>query len=162
MCIHFSSKNLFSISSGQFLLHHRKRREFQKNSYFCFIHYAKAFDCMDHNKLWKVLKEMGIPDHLTCLQRNLYADQEQLEPNMKQVTGSILGKEYVEAVYCHPAYLTLSRVLGWMNHVKCHTAKSCKMPGWMNQKLGSRLPREISITSDMQMTPHLWQKVKKK
>ena len=52
-----------------------KKREFQKNIYFCFIDYAKAFDCVDHNKLWKILKEMGIPDHLTCLLRNLYAGQ---------------------------------------------------------------------------------------
>ena len=54
----------------------KKGREFQKNTHFCFIHYAKAFDCVDHNKLWKILKEMGIPDHLTCLFRNLYAGQE--------------------------------------------------------------------------------------
>ena len=54
----------------------RKAREFQKNIYFCFINYAKAFDCVDHNKLWEILKEMGIPDHLTCLLRNLYAGQE--------------------------------------------------------------------------------------
>ena len=53
-----------------------KGREFQKNIYFCFIDYVKAFDCVDHNKLWKILKEMGIPDHLTCLLRNLYAGQE--------------------------------------------------------------------------------------
>ena len=53
-----------------------KKQEFQKKIYFCFIDYAQAFDCMDHNKLWKILKEMGIPDHLTCLLRNLYADQE--------------------------------------------------------------------------------------
>ena len=53
-----------------------KAREFQKNIYFCFIDYAKAFDCVDHNKLWKILKEMGVPDHLTCLLRNLYAGQE--------------------------------------------------------------------------------------
>ena len=53
-----------------------KKQEFQKNIYFCFIDYAKAFDCVDHNKLWKVLKEMGTPDHLTCLLRNLYAGQE--------------------------------------------------------------------------------------
>ena len=53
-----------------------KAREFQKTLYFCFIEYAKAFDCVDHNKLWKILKEMGIPDHLTCLLRNLYAGQE--------------------------------------------------------------------------------------
>ena len=57
-------------------LDHVKRREFQKNLYFCFIDYAKAFDCVDHKKLWKILKEMGIPDHLTCLLRNLYAGQE--------------------------------------------------------------------------------------
>jgi len=54
----------------------KKEREFQKNIHFCFIDYAKAFDCVDHNKLWKILKEMGIPDHLTCLLRNLYGDQE--------------------------------------------------------------------------------------
>ena len=54
----------------------KKAREFQKSIYFCFIDYAKAFDCVDHNKLWKILKEMGIPDHLTCLLRNLYSDQE--------------------------------------------------------------------------------------
>ena len=53
-----------------------KAREFQKNIYFCFVDYAKAFDYVDHNKLWKILKEMGIPDHLTCLLRNLYAGQE--------------------------------------------------------------------------------------
>ena len=64
-----------------------KKQEFQKNIYFCFIDYAKAFDCVDHNKLWKILREMGIPDHLTCLLRNLYADQ-QLELDMKQQTGS--------------------------------------------------------------------------
>ena len=81
-------------------------REFQENIYFCFIDYAKAFDCVDHNKLWKILKEMGIPDHLTCLLRNLYAGQEQLEFNMEQQTGSKSGKEYVKDVYCHPAYLT--------------------------------------------------------
>ena len=66
-----------------------KAREFQKNIYFCFIDYAKAFDCVDHNKLWKILKEMGIPDHLTCLLRNLYAGQEEkLELDMEQQTGS--------------------------------------------------------------------------
>ena len=84
-----------------------KAREFQKNIYFFFIDCAKAFDCMDHNKLWKILKEMGIPDHLTCLLRNLYAGQEQqLELDMEQQTGSKSGKEYVKALYCHPAYLT--------------------------------------------------------
>ena len=63
-------------------------REFQKNIYFCFIDHAKAFDCVDHNKLRKILKEMGIPDHLTCLLRNLYAGQEATELDMEQQTGS--------------------------------------------------------------------------
>ena len=79
----------------------KKAREFQKNIYFCFIDYAKAFDCVDHNKLWKILKEMGIADHLTYLLRNLYAGQEATELDMEQQTGSKLGKEYVKAVYCH-------------------------------------------------------------
>ena len=88
-----------------------KAREFQKNIYFCFIDYTKAFDCVDHNKLWKILKEMGIPDHLTCLLRNLYAGQEQqFELDMEKQTGSKLGKEYIKAVYCHPAYLIMCRV----------------------------------------------------
>ena len=65
-----------------------KAREFQENIYFCFIDYAKAFDCVDHNKLWKILKEMGIPDHVTCLLINLYAGQEATELDMEQQTGS--------------------------------------------------------------------------
>ena len=85
-----------------------QKKQFQKN--ICFIDYAKAFDCVDHNKLWKRLKEMGIPDHLTCLLRNLYAGQEATirtrHPLMEQQTGSKQGKEYMKAVYCHPAYLT--------------------------------------------------------
>ena len=70
--------------------------------------YAKAFDCVDHNKLWKILKEMGIPNHLTCLLRNMYARQEATvrTGHGTTQTGSKLGKEYVKAVYCHPAYLT--------------------------------------------------------
>ena len=65
-----------------------KKQEFQKNIYFCFIDYTKAFDCVDHNKLWKILQEMGMPDHLTCLPRDLYAGQERTEVNMEQQTGS--------------------------------------------------------------------------
>ena len=66
-----------------------KAREFQKSIYFCFIDYAKAFDCVDHNKLWEILKEMGVSDHLTCLLRNLYAGQkQQLELDMEHQTGS--------------------------------------------------------------------------
>ena len=67
----------------------KKAREFQKNIYFCFIDCAKAFDCVDHNKLWKILEEIGIPDHLTCLMRNLYAGQEAtVRTDMEQQTGS--------------------------------------------------------------------------
>ena len=87
-----------------------KAREFQENIYF--IDYAKAFDSVDHNKLWKILKEMGIPNHLTCLLRNLYAGQSRskLELDMEQQTGFKLGKDYIKAVYCHLAYLTYHRV----------------------------------------------------
>ena len=85
----------------------KKTKEFQKNICFCFIDYTKAFDCVDHNKLWKILQEMGIPDHLTWLLTNLYAFQEQqLKLVMEEQTGSRQEKEYVKAVYCHPAYLT--------------------------------------------------------
>ena len=92
---------------------------------------------MDHKKTVEILQEMGIPDHLTCLLRNLYAGQEETELDMEQQTGSKLGKEYVKAVYCHPAYLTYMQ------------STSCKMPSWTKHKLESRLPGEISITSDM-------------
>ena len=69
---------------------------------------------MDHNKLWKIIQEMGIPDQLTCLLKNLYAGQEQqLEPDMEQRTGSKLGKKYVKAIYCHPAYLTYMQSISW-------------------------------------------------
>ena len=91
---------------------------------------------------WKILKEMGIPDHLTCLRRNLYAAQEStVRTGHGKQTGSKSGKEYVKAVYCRPAYLTYM------------LSTSCEMPVWMKHKLESRLPGEISITSDMQMTP---------
>ena len=115
----------------------KKAREFQKNIYFCFIDYAKVFDCVDHNNLWKILKEMGIPDHLTCLLRNLPVRKQQLELDMEQQTGSKSGKEYVKAGYCHPVYLTYME------------STSCKMPGWIKHKLESRLLGEISITSEM-------------
>ena len=113
-----------------------KAREFQENIYFCFIDYPKAFDCVDHNKLWKILKQMGISDHLTCLLRNLYAGQEATEPDMEQ-TGSNLGKEYIKAVYCYPAYLTYMQ------------SSSSEMLGWMKHKLESKLLGEISITSEI-------------
>ena len=85
----------------------KKQESFRKTFYFCFIDYAKAFDCVDHNKLWQILEETVIPDHLICLLRNLCAGQEaKLELDMEQWTGSKLGKEYIKAVYCYPAYLT--------------------------------------------------------
>ena len=84
----------------------KKAREFQKNIYLCFIDYAKAFDCVDHNKLWKILQEMGIPDHLICFLRNLYAGQEETVRTGHGTTDWFeIGKGYVKAVYCHPAYL---------------------------------------------------------
>ena len=82
----------------------KKAREFQKNIYFCFIDNAKVFDYVDHNKLWKTLKEMGVPDHLTCLLRNLYVGQEAKEPDMNNWPARNWEKEYDKAVYCHPAY----------------------------------------------------------
>ena len=101
-----------------------KAREFQKNIYFCFTDYAKAFDCVDHNKLWKILQKMRISDDFICLLRNLYAGQETTVRTRQegQRTGFKLGKAYVKAVYCHPAYLTyISR----------------EMPSWMKHKLQS-------------------------
>ena len=84
-----------------------KKQDFQKNIYFCFIDYAKAFDCMDHNKLWKILQEMGIPDHLTCLLRSLYAGQEATIRIGHGTTDWFqIGKGVCQAIYCHPAYLT--------------------------------------------------------
>ena len=119
-----------------------KAREFQKNMYFFFIDYAKAFDCLDHRKLWKNLKDMGMLNHLTCLPQNLYSGQEAtVRIDIEQQTGSKLGKKYIKAVYCHLAYLTYMQ------------STSCKMSDWMKQELESRLQDEMSITSDTQMTP---------
>ena len=84
-----------------------KAREFQKNIYFCFIDYAKAFDCVDHNKLWNILKDMGIPGHLTCLLRNLYAGQEAtVRTGYGKIDWFQKGKGAHQAAYHHPAYLT--------------------------------------------------------
>ena len=84
----------------------KKAKEFQRNIYFCFIDYVKAFGGIDHRKRWKILQEMGISEHLTCLLRNLYADQEATVRTRHGTTGSELGKEYIKTVYGHPAYLT--------------------------------------------------------
>ena len=128
-----------------------KAREFQKHIYFCFIDYAKAFDCMDHNKLWKNLKEMGIPDHLTFLLRNLDAGQEATVRTRHGTTDWFqIGKGVHQAVYCHPAYLTYMQ-----------STSHEEMLDWMKQRLESRFLGGIAITSGLQTTPPLWQKVKK-
>ena len=92
-----------------------KKREFQKSIYFCFIDYAKGFDCVDHNKLWKILKEMGIPDPLIFLLRNLYAGQEATVRTGHATIDwlQIKGKEYVKAVHRHLAYLS------YMQNMSC-------------------------------------------
>ena len=95
---------------------------------------------------WKILQEMGIPDHLTCLLRDLYAGQKAI---VRTGHGTTDWFQIKEGIYCHPAYLTSMQ------------STSCEIPGWMKHYLESRLPGEISITSDMQMTPLLRQKVKK-
>ena len=128
----------------------KKQVSFRKHIYFCFIDYAKAFDCVDHNKLWKFFKRWEYQTALLasweiCMQ----VKEQQLELDMEQQTSSVSGKEYVKAVYCHPAILTSMQSTSW------------ETLGWMKHKLESRLPGEISITSDMQMTPPLWQKMKK-
>ena len=127
-----------------------KAREFQKNIFFSFTDYMKAFDGVDHNNCGKFLKGWEYQINLSasreiCMQ----VRKQQLELDMEQQNGSILGKEYVKAVYYYPAYLTYMQ------------STSCKVLGWMTNKLELRLQGEISITSDMQMKPTLWQKAKR-
>ena len=122
----------------------QKSSEFQKSIYFCFIDYSKAFDfvencgtnCGKFLKRWKY--QTALP--VSC-ETYIQVKKQQLELDMKQQIGSKLGKEYIKAVYCHPAYLTYMQ------------SASYAMPGWMNHKLESRLQGEISIISNMQMTP---------
>ena len=128
-----------------------KAREFQKNIYFCFIDYAKAFDCVDHNKLWKILKEMGIetrpPD---LLLRNLYASQEAAVRTGHGTTDWFqIGKGV-----CQGCILSLCLFNLYAEYIMRNT-------GLEEAQAESRLLGEISITSDMQMTPPLWQKVKR-
>ena len=128
----------------------KKAREFQKNIYFCITDYAKAFDCVDHNKPGKFLKRWEYQTTIPvsweiCMQ----VKKQQLELDMEQHPGSKMEKEYVKAVYRRLAYLTYMQSTTW------------ETLGWRKHKLESRLLGEISITSDRQMTPSLWQKVKK-
>ena len=122
-----------------------KAREIRKNIYFCFVNYAKAFDCADHNKMWTILKEMGIPDHLTCLLRSLYAGQVATVRTGHRTTDWFQIREGVrQGCTLSSCYLAYMQSTSW------------EMMGWRKYKLESRLPGEISITSDKQMTPPLW------
>ena len=127
-----------------------KAREFQKNTYFCFMDYAKAFDCVDHNKLWKILLEMALPDHLTCLLRNLYVGQEAtVRTGLGTTDWFQIGKGIHQGCILSPCLFNI------------YAEYIMRNAGLQKYKLESRLPGEISITSDMQMTPPLWQKVKR-
>ena len=190
-----------------------------KNIYFCFIDYTKAFDCVDHNKLWEILQEMGIPDHLSYLLRNLYEGQAatvrtahgttdwfQMGKGVCQgcILSSCVSNLHAACVhaclvlsnpmdcspqaplprqeYCSRLPISCSRGssrsrdwthiwgLQHCRRILYHWATweypymqstSCEMSGWIRQRLESRLPGEISITSDMHKTPPSWQKVKK-
>ena len=112
---------------------------------------TKAFDCVDHNKLWKILKEMEIPDHPTCFLRNLYAGQ---EATIRTGHGTTDWFQIRKGV-CQGCILSSCLFNLYAENIM-------KTLGWKKHKLESRFPGEISITSDMQMTPHLWQRVKKK
>ena len=127
-----------------------KPREFQKNIYFCFADYGKAFDCVDHNKLLKILKQMEIPDDLICLLRNLYASQEATVRTGHGTTDWFqIGKGLCQGCILSPCLFNL-----YAEYIMSNA-------GWKKHTLESRLPGEISITSDMQMTSPLWQKVKR-
>ena len=118
----------------------KKTRELQKNIYFCFTDYTKAFDCVDHNKLWRILHKMGIPGHLTCLLRNLYASQEARVRTGHGTTDWFqIGKGVHQGCILSPCLFNLY----------------VEMLDWMKHKLESRFLGGISITSDMQMTPPL-------
>ena len=126
-----------------------KATESQKNIYFCFIDYTKAFHYVDHNKLWKTLWKMGIPDHLTYLLRNLYAGQE----STVRTGHGTMDRFQIEKGVCQGCIL-----LPYFTYVE---SISYKMLYWIKHKLESRYQGEISINSVMQMTPPLWQKEKR-
>ena len=127
----------------------KKQESSRKNIYFCFIDYAKASDCVDHNKVWKILKEMGIADQLTCLLRNLYAGQEATVRTENGTDWFQIRKGVHQGCVLSPCIFNL------------YAEYIMRNAGLEEAQSGSRLPGEISITSDMQMTPPLWQKVKR-
>ena len=127
-----------------------KAREFQKNIYFCFIDYAKAFDCVDHNKLWKILKEMGIPDHLTCLLRNLYAGQEATVRTGHGPTDWFqIGKGVHQDCILSPCLFNL------------YAEYIMRNAGLEEAQAGIKIAGRNMNNLSMQMTPPLWQKVKR-
>ena len=127
-----------------------KQENSRKNIYFCIIDYAKAFDCVDHNKLWKILQEMGLPDHLTCLLRNLYAGQEATVRTGHGTTDRFqIGHGVRQGCILSPCLFTL-----YSEYIMRNTQLG-------EAQAGIKIAREISITSDMQMTPPLWQKMRK-
>ena len=124
--------------------------EFQKNIYFCFIDYAKAFDCVDQDKLWRILKEMGIPDHLTCLLRNLYIGQEAVIRTGCGTTDRFqIGKGVRQACILLPCLFNF--------YAECVMQNA----GLDEAQAGINFAKRTSITLDMQMTSPLWQKVKR-
>ena len=124
-----------------------KAREFQKNTYFCILDYSKAFNSVDHNKRWKILTEMEIPDHLTYLLRNLYAGQEATVRTGHGTTDWFqIGKRARQGYILSPYIFNL------------YTEYIMRMLCWRKHKLESKLLEEIPIISHMQLIPHLWQK----
>ena len=109
-------------------LDHRKSKKFQKNTYYYFIDYTKAFDCVDHNKLWKILKRDNLTTWAASWEICMQVRKQHLELDMEQQTDPKSEKEYIEAAYCHPANLTYMQ------------STSCKILGWMKHKVESRLP----------------------
>ena len=126
-----------------------KKQEFQKNN-FCFIDYSKVSDCVDQNKLWTILKKMGIPDHFTCLLRNLYAGQEATVRTGHGITDWFPIGKGARQGYILPPCLFNFYAEYIMRNARLDEAQA-----------GIRIAGERSITSDMQMTPPLWQKAKK-
>ena len=127
-----------------------KAREFQKNICFCFIDYVKAFDCVDHNKLWKILKEIRIPDHLTCLLRNLYAGQ---EPTVRTRHGTMDWFQIGKGV--HQGYILSSCLFN------LHAEYIMRKAGLEKAQAGIKISGRNINNLRLQMTPPLWQKVKR-
>ena len=127
-----------------------KARDFQKNIYFCFVDYAKDFDCMDHNKLWEILQEMGIPDHLTCLLRNLYAGQEATVRTGHGTTDWFqIGKGVHQGCILSPCLLNL------------YAEYIMRNAGLEQAQAGSKIARKNINHLRYAETPPLWQKVKR-